>query len=332
MAFFVHIRTEAWSIIVTTFPGTQQNDHHECWNHHSSRPLWGEWAGSPVVRDGLLLLAGYQGTSINCQALCSYMNRCSWMQNYSKSFTLANFLRFFLRTHGLFSMFLWLKTYSLAVEIAIADNPDGVNARSPRAGVYRERGLCPREGVRIYQSAWRNFEDGNAVRWAIVLSIANRLSFIHKGDIKHRAIYIHPDDIITRKDSRQRNYIERQAEVMTVAIGLGMQGHRVIWRIVRHIKWNITATLIKICRTIETGKTDIHAVKAVGIETNSIPTIDIRNAITAQVNRRVYRIAGIILDKVNRERLFVSKNFSVYPFRNVPWSIICRNGKRPIRE
>ena len=32
------------------------------------------------------ILAGYQETSINCQDLCSYMNRCSRMQRYFKSF------------------------------------------------------------------------------------------------------------------------------------------------------------------------------------------------------------------------------------------------------
>ena len=222
MAYFVHIRTEAWSIIVTAFPGTQQNDHHECWNHHSSRPLWGEWAGSPVVRDGLLLLAGYQGTSINCQALCSYMNRCSWMQNYSKSFTPANFLHFFLRTHGLFSMFLWLKTYWLAVDIAIADDPDGVNARSPSTGVYRERGLCSREIIWIDTSSSWYFADGHAIGREIKLFITDRLSTIHEGDIKHRTIYIYPDDIITRKNPGQRYYIKCQTEVMALSVRLGL--------------------------------------------------------------------------------------------------------------
>ena len=163
MAYFVHIRTEAWSIIVTAFPGTQQNDHHECWNHHSSRPLWGEWAGSPVVRDGLLLLAGYQGTSINCQALCSYMNRCSWMQNYSKSFTPANFLHFFLRTHGLFPMFLWLNIYWLGINIVTLYNPDGIKSWSPAAGVYREIALGSRECIWIHLSASRDFADGNGI-------------------------------------------------------------------------------------------------------------------------------------------------------------------------
>ncbi len=58
----------------------------------------------PLVCDGLLTTCWYfGGTSINCQDLCSYMNRCSWVQRYYYSLRHPNIYGFlFLWTHFFF--------------------------------------------------------------------------------------------------------------------------------------------------------------------------------------------------------------------------------------